>query len=70
MGPVDPDEEVTVTLLLRRRSGAQLPDLAEARDSRRGPMSREEFAQSFGPILQTWTRYARSPRITISTCGR
>lgn len=48
MGPVDPGEEITVTLLLRRRSGAQLPNLAEARDSRRGPMSREQFAQSFG----------------------
>jgi kumamolisin len=48
VGPIDPSEEVTVTLLLRRRSGAQLPDLAEARDSRRGPMSREEFAESFG----------------------
>lgn len=46
--PVDPQEPVTVTLLLRRRSGAQLPDLAEARDSRRGPMSREEFAASYG----------------------
>jgi kumamolisin len=48
VGPVDPNEEVTVTVLLRRRSGAQLPDLAEARDSGHGPMSREEFAESFG----------------------
>lgn len=48
VGPVDPNEAVTVTLLLRRRSGAQLPDLAEARDSRRGPISREEFAATFG----------------------
>jgi kumamolisin len=46
--PVDPHEPVTVTLLLRRRSGAQLPNLAEARDSRRGPMSREEFAANYG----------------------
>jgi kumamolisin len=48
VGPIDPSEEVTVTLLLRRRSGAQLPDLAEVRDSRRGPMSREEHAETFG----------------------
>jgi kumamolisin len=48
VGSIDPNEEVTVTVLLRRRSGAQLPDLAEARDSGRGPISREEFAENYG----------------------
>jgi kumamolisin len=48
VGSVDPGEEVTVTVLLRRRSGAQLPGLTEGRDSGRGPIPREEFAASFG----------------------
>lgn len=48
VGPVDPNEEVTVTVLLRRRGSAQLPDPAQSRDSRGGPMSREEFAASYG----------------------
>jgi kumamolisin len=48
VGPVDPGEQVTVTVLLRRRSGAQPPEPGEARESGQHPMSREEFASSFG----------------------
>ncbi|MGO8959492.1 MAG: protease pro-enzyme activation domain-containing protein [Streptosporangiaceae bacterium] len=47
-GSVDPNEEVTVTVVVRRREGRQLPDVAAAGDSGQGPMSREEFAANFG----------------------
>ena len=48
VGPVDPSEEITVTVLLRRREDRQPPDVVAATDSSQGLMSSEELAANFG----------------------
>jgi kumamolisin len=49
VGSADPAEQVSVSILLRRRVGAPaLPDLSQARASTGGAMSREQFAGTYG----------------------
>lgn len=67
VGPVDPKEEVSVTILVRRRPGADAPDPVAATLGGR-PLRREDFAAIHGADpadLAKVTEFARAHGLTV-----